>query len=196
MVESKCLSCHHIVKGKAIHCTMCNGTMEVIQNESHKTCPRCRISLEKHQYRGFELDKCSSCQGIWLQPKEFAVLTTEFDVYRDETSNPDYIRPALPKSEGYLPCANCQKVMSRRNFKSVSGVLIDSCLHCGIWLDKGELQSIRDFIASGGLDRERNNKLVSQELKTEALNDRVSDLELMEKTLNKFDLKRIFFRGF
>ncbi|WP_448564639.1 zf-TFIIB domain-containing protein [Thalassotalea ganghwensis] len=196
MVESKCLSCQHIVKGKAVHCTMCNGTMEVIQNERDKRCPRCQIPLEKHHYRGFELDNCQKCHGIWLQPNEFAVLTTEFDVYKDEASDPNYVRPALPKSEGYLPCANCQKIMTRRNFKSISGVLIDSCIHCGIWLDKGELQSMRNFIASGGLDKQQDNKLVSQELKTQALNDRVSDLEMMEKTLNKFSLKRIFFRGF
>ncbi|WP_448212226.1 zf-TFIIB domain-containing protein [Colwellia sp. MEBiC06753] len=201
MVESQCSACQHTVKGKVRHCPLCNGSMTVIQQNSTKQgnakkCPRCAIPLTIHHYRNHELDKCEQCEGLWLQPDEFAVLTSEFDVYRDDTSNPAFSRPGLPKSEAYLPCANCQQMMSRRNFKSISGVLIDSCLHCGIWLDKDELQSIRNFIASGGLDRVQDKKLVSHELKMEMLDDRVSDLELMNKLMDKFNLKRIFFKGF
>jgi len=175
---------------------MCNGAMKLIQKDSEKKCPRCAIALEVHQYRRFELDKCNQCEGLWLQPEEFSVLTSEFDVYRDDDSNPQYLRPGLPNAENYLPCANCQKMMSRRNFKSISGVLIDSCLHCGVWLDKGELQSIRNFIASGGLDKSQDIKLMKHELQMEALDDRISDLELMNKLLNKYNPKRIFFSGF
>ncbi len=196
MFKSQCASCDHIVKANIRSCPMCNGGMKLMQKDSEKKCPRCAIALEVHQYRRFELDKCNQCKGLWLQPDEFSVLTSEFDVYRDDDSNPHFIRPGLPRSENYLPCANCQKMMSRRNFKSISGVLIDSCLHCGVWLDKGELQSIRNFIASGGLDKSQDSKLVKHELKMEALDDRVSDLELMNKLLNKYDAKRIFFKGF
>ncbi len=196
MTHSQCTSCQHTVKAKALTCPMCNGTMQVVATEKEKQCPRCKIPLEIHQYRDRELDKCTQCEGLWLQPDEFAVLTSEFDVYRDDNSNPAYKRPGMPASENYLPCANCNQIMSRRNFKSISGVLIDSCLHCGIWLDKGELQSIRDFIASGGLDKAQDRKQLQQESAIEALDDRVSDLELMEKMLNKYSLKRIFFRGF
>lgn len=196
MPQSQCTSCSHIVKANVHHCPMCNGSMKLLQQEKPKNCPRCSIPLHQQRYRNFELDQCSQCHGVWLQPDEFSVLTSEFDVYRDDKSNPQYLRPGLPKAENYLPCANCQKMMSRRNFKSISGVLIDTCLHCGVWLDEGELQSIRNFVASGGLDKAQDNKLVKHELELQALDDRISDVELMEKMLNKYSLKRIFFRGF
>ena len=196
MTQSQCSACNHIVKAKVLTCPMCNGGMKLIQEDTEKHCPRCAIPLEIHHYRNYELDKCNQCEGIWLQPDEFAVLTSEFDVYRDDKSNPQYLRPGMPKTENYLPCASCKNMMSRRNFKSISGVLIDSCLHCGVWLDKGELQSIRDFVASGGLDKAQDNKLVKHELELQALDDRISDVELMEKMLNKYSMKRIFFRGF
>jgi len=61
---------------------------------------------------------------------------------------------------------------------------------------KGELQSIRKFIASGGLDKSQDSKLVKHELQMEALGDRVSDLELINKLLIKYEPKRIFFGGF
>lgn len=196
MLQSQCSSCNHITKAKVRHCPMCNGSMKLLQAEKKvKNCPRCSIALHQQHYRNYELDQCSQCQGVWLQPDEFSVLTSEFDVYRDDKSNPHYLRLGLPEPENYLPCANCQKMMTRRNFKSISGVLIDSCIHCGVWLDKGELQNIRNFVASGGLDKAQDTKLIKHELELEALDDRISDVELMEKMLKKYDLKRILFRG-
>lgn len=196
MAQSQCISCGHIVKAKAHNCPMCNGGMKILREEKDKQCPRCSVPLQIKHYRKYELDKCNQCEGMWLEPNEFSVLTSEFDVYRDDESDPTYYRPALKKAEGYLPCANCQQLMSRRNFKAISGVLIDTCIHCGVWLDKGELASIRSFIASGGLDKAQDNKLVNQELKLEALDDRISDVEMMQKMLNKYSAKRIFFQGF
>lgn len=175
---------------------MCNGSMKIQRPSTVKNCPRCKTTLEVHHYRNLELDKCIQCEGLWIEPEKFSVLTSEFDVYRDDTSDPNYSRPGLPAAENYLPCPNCQNVMSRRNFKAISGVLIDACIHCGVWLDKDELQHIRNFIASGGLDKSQDRQLTKQQLDIEELEDRVSDLELMEKMINKFDLKRIFFRGF
>ncbi len=196
MSTVQCNACQHVVKGNVRNCPMCGGGMSSMQQSSTKQCPRCTVELELHNYRGMEVDKCIQCEGIWLEPSGFSVLTSEFDVYRDDSSNPNYLKPAMPQSENYLPCACCQKMMSRRNFKTISGVLIDSCLQHGIWLDKGELQHIRNFVASGGLDKAQDRELTKQELQLDALNDRVSDLELMEKMLNKYNLKRIFFRGF
>ncbi|WP_426356869.1 zf-TFIIB domain-containing protein [Pseudocolwellia sp. HL-MZ19] len=196
MANSQCSSCNHIVKATIRHCPMCNGSMKSIQKSKTKSCPRCTVKLDEYIYRNQELDKCNSCEGIWLQPDEFNVLTSEFDVYRDDNSNPLYMRPGLPASENYLPCPNCTKMMSRRNFKSISGVLIDSCINCGIWLDKSELAFIRSFVASGGLDKAQDNKLVRHELQMEALDDRISEVELMQKMLNKYSAKRIFFNGF
>jgi Zn-finger nucleic acid-binding protein len=62
--------------------------MNPLQNEKQKECPRCSIPLDIKHYRNYELDECNQCEGEWLQPDEFAVLVSEFDVYRDDDSNP------------------------------------------------------------------------------------------------------------
>lgn len=196
MSLSQCDHCQHTIKGTVRTCPMCGGSMKAPQTNENRQCPRCKIALEIHQYNDFQLDKCVSCEGLWIEQQEFNVLTSEFDVYRDDKSNPNFQRQPLPKSEGYLPCACCEKQMVRKNFKSISGVLIDICISCGIWLDKGELAQIRSFVASGGLDKAQDRKIDKQALLIQALDDRLSDVELMEKMLNKFSLKRIFFRGF
>jgi len=43
--------------------------------------------------------------------------------------------------------------MYKKNFKKISGVVIDVCNNHGIWLDNGELEQIRCFIANGGLEK-------------------------------------------
>jgi len=196
MSLSSCEHCHHQVQGVNRICPMCGGSMTQSMEQNERKCPRCRTPLNIHRFNKFELDKCPSCEGLWLEPQEFKILTSEFDVYRDDNSNPDFRRKPLAKAEGYLPCASCSKLMTRQNFKTISGVLIDLCINCGIWLDQGELKQIRSFIASGGLDKAQDRKLNNQAQQIQKLDDRLSDVELMEKMLNKYSLKRIFFRGF
>lgn len=196
MVESQCTQCQHQVKGNVRFCPMCGSSMQQASQREARNCPRCQCDLKIHQYHDHQLDHCEQCHGLWLEPDEFRLLTTEFSVYRDPDVNPNYQKQALPQAEGYLPCACCGKLMTRQNFKAISGVIIDTCINCGVWLDHGELQQIRSFIASGGLDRAQDRQVSQQQRQIEQLDDRLSDVELMEKMLNKFNLKRIFFRGF
>jgi len=40
-------------------------------------CPKCAAPLVAVHYRGVELDKCSGCQGVWLDCGELDQITTE-----------------------------------------------------------------------------------------------------------------------
>lgn len=196
MSISHCIHCQHTVNGTCRVCPMCGGTMKKEVENKNRQCPRCREALVISTFNKYQLDNCPSCKGLWVEPNKFKILTSEFDVYRDDNSDPDFQRAPIPKAEGYLPCACCNKLMTRQNFKSISGVIIDLCIACGIWLDKGELKQIRQFVASGGLDKAQDRQLDNHSQQIQALDDRVSDVELMNKMLNKYSLKRIFFNGF
>jgi hypothetical protein len=39
-------------------------------------CPKCGNKLIEIDYRGIEVDKCSSCQGIWLDAGELEQVST------------------------------------------------------------------------------------------------------------------------
>ncbi len=196
MSTSHCQQCSHVIKGNVRSCPMCGGGMEQPSPNEQRHCPRCRSELTIHHYQNCQLDQCGSCHGLWLEPKEFSLLSSEFNVYRDPNANPDYHKPAMAKAESYLPCACCAKLMTRQNFKGISGIIIDMCINCGVWLDQDELNQIRSFIASGGLDKAQDRQLHNHSQAIDALDDRVSDLEMMEKMLNKFSVKRMLFRGF
>jgi uncharacterized protein len=40
-------------------------------------CPRCGAALVQMHYKGIEIDKCSHCQGIWLDCGELERMLTD-----------------------------------------------------------------------------------------------------------------------
>jgi hypothetical protein len=36
------------------------------------TCPKCSGTFEKYEFMGFVLERCGSCEGIWLKKGELA----------------------------------------------------------------------------------------------------------------------------
>ena len=54
-------------------------------------CPRCHCTLQNFNYRSTRLNKCAQCNGLWVNVKDFHLLTSECDVYRDDTVSPDFV---------------------------------------------------------------------------------------------------------
>ena len=50
----------------------------------------------------------------------------------------------------YLACPQCGRTMNRQNFMKRSGVIVDECLHHGIWFDSDEARRAGEFVAAGG----------------------------------------------
>ncbi len=158
-------------------------------------CPRCKIPLQIHHYRETELDLCPTCAGLWLDSDEFRILTSERDVYIDPTVPQKYKKKPLPSEAGYLPCPRCNRLMSRKNFKKISGVLIDVCSHHGVWLDSGELDQIRCFIAQGGLEEYQDKHIAENQEKIRSVADTLSGVEFTQWFIQKWNLKYLLKEG-
>lgn len=193
MEISQCTSCDYEMKGISRTCPMCSADMKLVMEDGPRNCPRCHIPLIIHHFNHHDLDTCKECEGMWIEPETFKIVTTEFDVFKDPSSDPNFKKPALPRNEGYLPCANCSQLMVKRQFKRISGVMIDLCIHCGVWLDKGELTNIRNFVASGGLNKAQEAEMSQYksqtDLRLDSLNKKVKDLEFMDKVMNIYSPK-------
>lgn len=48
-------------------------TRELCRNH----CPKCGETLSALVFRGVPLDKCPACGGIWLGPRDLAILATK-----------------------------------------------------------------------------------------------------------------------
>ena len=40
----------------------------------HMKCPKCGMDLAEMSFQGVSIDKCTSCEGIWLDPGELDTL--------------------------------------------------------------------------------------------------------------------------
>ena len=160
------------------YCAHCgaDATREPVEDGGKPLkCPRCREDLQSLRLGATVARECAQCGGLWLDPDSLQKLANA----REEntavvsvlaarvplaTATPDVVR--------YIPCPRCDKLMNRSNFARSSGVILDVCKSHGVWLDRGELQRVLDFIASGGLAlaraRERE-ELVEEQRRLAAL---------------------------
>ena len=133
-------------------------------------CPRCKGALRSRSVGKVSFVECGSCAGIWLAQADLDAICEQADtqdlVSRAIAGTPP-TKPVDPtKGRAYLPCPTCKALMTRRNFGSSSGVLIDLCRGHGVWLDHRELERILAFVRAGGLLKARRNEV--ERLKQEA----------------------------
>nr|MBF0222141.1 zf-TFIIB domain-containing protein [Desulfobulbaceae bacterium] len=191
-----CRHCHKPTNEKSRYCVHCGGQIPKTMPTKAAMCPTCRSPLEEDDYRGSTIDICPSCQGIWLDTDEFAFHASERDTYGDQTIDRKFTRKPLESPRSYIPCVRCGSLMGRQNFRKISGVLIDVCGDHGVWLDAGELEQIRNFIANGGLDTSQDKAILANKTKISETAREVKDLNTLFRTLNKFNLRRILLQGF
>lgn len=196
MTQRACNYCKKTFNSDMRFCPFCNGEHFKEPTNASPICPRCKMGLKANSFRGNEIDICPKCAGMWLDTREFRMLTTERDVYSDASVPYEFLKPPVVVEEGFLPCACCDAFMVRRNFKRISGVMYDECRDHGVWLDPGELDHIRTFIATGGLDKSQDRQIFENSQNIQSLSRQVSDVRLMQKILHKWDFKRWLFQNF
>jgi Zn-finger nucleic acid-binding protein len=189
----KCPQCGKDVNPKSALCPFCGGKVGDEKSLENPICPRCRIPLERKREDVVDIHACPRCNGLWLDPGEFDVLTAESTVYREEQLKKEYGRPPLPDKIEYLPCARCGKLMVRKNYAHISGLIIEECGRHGIWLDNGELENIRQFILDGGLEKEQFKEIEKNKAELKDLAEKVNDTAFTQKLIHFWNWKRWFY---
>ncbi len=116
-------------------------------------CPVCDKPLFQRKLAGAWVEECSDCHGLFIAVAQFDRLV----VHASRTTAP--VRAPAPSTVVagagispvviYRKCPECKQHMQRRNFRRVSGVVVDECKLHGTWLDANELEAIGRFISSG-----------------------------------------------
>ncbi|VAX32256.1 hypothetical protein MNBD_NITROSPIRAE01-373 [hydrothermal vent metagenome] len=194
MDQHVCQHCSKSINLKSRHCPFCGGENKAEVVHNIPLCPRCHETLTRFEYGESALDACPTCEGFWLDTRDFNALTSERNVYADKSIPYEYQKQALPNEVNYLACPLCESMMNRKNFRKISGVLIDQCRDHGIWLDAGELDQIRCFIANGGLDKSQDREIVRNREDLDLVAHKVKNLEFMQKRLNFWNFKYWLFK--
>ncbi len=191
-----CGSCGRTFNTKMKFCPFCGAQKAGDAQDGNRNCPCCARNLRDVLIRREQVFMCEQCEGLWLPTPAFEKLTSLRDVLSDPSVPDRYTRPALENRGHYIPCPCCGEPMVRRNFRKMSGVIIDICGEHGVWFDKGELELLRAFIAAGGVDRSQDREIERHEHDLDMLKWKTSQLEMMERILHKWDLGRFRFRKF
>ena len=195
MTETKkCEFCGKEINVASKICPFCGGeAVDPIDQDLPPMCPRCHVLLQTHTKDEEDYLICPKCAGLWVDRETFHQVTKESDVYKKEDVHKRYHRGPMTGHVEYIPCVRCGKLMNRKNFGHISGVIIDECGSHGVWLDAGELEKIRTFIVDGGLERAQDRQIekVSAELKD--LSDKVGQVAFTQRMLHFWDIKRWLF---
>lgn len=139
---------------------------------------------------------CPGCGGLWLDRGKFRRATRESDVYREESLIiNEYVKKPPQDTVTYVPCVRCGKIMNRKNFAKISAVIIDECSNHGVWLDAGELEKIRHFIADGGLERVQDREIEKNRVEIERLAIKVDQTAFVQRLIHFWNFKRWLFGG-
>lgn len=121
--------------------------------------------MERHAIAGgHPVDACRRCGGAWAPQ---ATLDAVVEAARARPLPPGQPPRRQVHAGGvgpvvYRRCPVCTKLMARRNFARISGVILDACPQHGTYFDPGELPAVVDFVRGGGLElaqRRENDRL-------------------------------------
>jgi Zn-finger nucleic acid-binding protein len=171
-------------------CSRCGAeaTRELLDDAKPLSCPRCREQMQALRLGATAVRECSACGGLWLDPESLQKLADAREQHADVVSVLATRLPVVPATTDvvrYVPCPSCGKLMNRVNFAHSSGVIIDVCRTHGLWLDRGELERLLDFIGSGGLAvarRRDEQRLIEEQRRVTALQGTVQHSVYIEQT--------------
>ena len=112
-------------------------------------CPVCKRDMIVVEYHNIELDRCTSCKGVWFDSRELELLLKS---YHMEDTGP-FLDNALGSPEADSPekkrkCPVCGRRMKKATIGEQHKVLIDLCRRKhGLWLDGGEVSELVRHLA-------------------------------------------------
>jgi Zn-finger nucleic acid-binding protein len=122
---------------------------------------RPKLARETHP-AGFEIDRCPSCGGVWLDKGELEAVEIhgrsmerppgyQSDVERMKRAYKNAHRPETRAPEEEPPplaCPRCGEPMFPREWGISTLVIVDVCIDCrGVWLEGEELRALEHLFA-------------------------------------------------
>ncbi|MCC7540612.1 MAG: zf-TFIIB domain-containing protein [Deltaproteobacteria bacterium] len=162
LASVRCASCAALHFAGALHCSRCGVKLrdERTGDATGRACPRCASKLVDVRGDSLSLEECPKCGGVFVDHDTIARLATDPGRRGDAragagvTLERTSIEPGL-ETVRYVRCPMCEKLMNRKNYGEVSGVIVDVCRDHGVWFDAGELTRVVEFIEKGGLEKAR-----------------------------------------
>ncbi len=156
-----CSGCGNVVEDP-YDCPICKAgrganKKRAAQKKGVRLCPRCEDPLEQQDWDNVDVLSCPNCRGSFfplggleqvLDKLRETCSPVDAHTLREEFKNRFHRK--LPEAIRYKDCPHCGTVMTRRNYGTVSGVIVDQCGDHGTWMDEANFGALTDFVVRGG----------------------------------------------
>ena len=166
--ETPCPECGHPAHGARTHCLYCGAVLPALRARTPTAdwlgtltlcCPGCaNRRLDVKQHAGLAWATCPGCGGQFLDDVTFAcaLYGAVQDALAAGARSSQRVARSHPHMDAPYPeCPVCAQPMRCTNYGHCSGVLVRQCSAHGVWLRRGDLENIRGFVRSGGLELAR-----------------------------------------
>ena len=104
-------------------------------------CPKCADRMQAIEYRGVEVDRCTSCRGIWFDAGESHWLSGEETAAAIDTGDPSVGRQT--NAINRYRCPRCNGGMLHRVDPQRPHIQFEECTSCrGSFFDAGEFAEL------------------------------------------------------
>ena len=111
-------------------------------------CPKCNAAMEKVTHQDIEVDRCTQCQGLWLEMGEREKLKALPGAQALDAG--EAAQGARLNTVDRILCPECQTPMIRMVDSKQPHIWYESCPACfGVFFDAGEF---RDYAEKTILD--------------------------------------------
>jgi uncharacterized protein len=105
-------------------------------------CPKCHAPMNPVTVENTQVDRCTSCEGLWFDALEDADVRTKEGV--DALDPPGARAPAGHNEQKRVDCPRCNTRMIRMVDRKRRNVWYESCPICyGKFFDAGEFRELR-----------------------------------------------------
>lgn len=107
-------------------------------------CPKCSSTMDVVDFEGYEIQKCSGCEGLWFENLEHELLK---DIKGSETIDTgDAKDGALYDVMDSYDCPVCSSKMVKLVDKDQTHIWYEVCHSCfGVFFDAGEFRDYKDY---------------------------------------------------
>lgn len=110
-------------------------------------CPKCRADMELLTIDGVEIDRCSSCHGLWFDPDEVDKLRSRKVAAAIDTGNP--AAGSVRNTNDRYRCPRCGGKMLRMTDAKQKHIWYEECAAChGSYFDAGEFTDLATLSVS------------------------------------------------
>jgi len=171
----RCAVCFALSPRDAERCVRCGALLPAEKlRPAAGACPDCRQPLVARVAGVVGFSECARCGGLFLGQEAFEAVAKDATT-RERVRAFDATPRGMAEPEPgfhYRPCPVCRKLMNRSNYGGGSGVIVDVCGPHGVFLDRGELTKIVDFLEKGGWERVKKREKERMEEEISALESR------------------------